>query len=155
MLAAVIVGPTTKEALEQIAAVKADIYELRLDLFTTLDMQVLKTLNVPLILTFKDIDVRYVDAPCGNLLSYHNFEDTYKIATMANSTLDTMRILLLQKKIGSSLCAIAMGKLGQPSRILGPIFGNPITYAGNVAPGNLPSKSSNATGSTLRQPSTG
>ena len=79
------------------------------------------------------------------ILSYHNFDHTpdlemlwetlsripathYKIATMANSSLDSWRMLDLVKK-QRNLIGFCLGEKGSFSRILGAIFGNPITYA--------------------------
>lgn len=83
------------------------------------------------------------------ICSYHNFENTpdlnhllkrmytpycyaYKIATMANSSLDSLRMLKFIKQKtaeGIKLIGNCMGAMGTLSRILGPIFGNMITYA--------------------------
>lgn len=95
-----------------------------------------------------------IDAPL--ILSYHNFEETpdlqplwqqltqtparfYKIATKANSALDGWRLLEHMKKHPNCI-AIGMGAIGQFTRILGPVFGAPITYASlekETAPGQL------------------
>jgi 3-dehydroquinate dehydratase / shikimate dehydrogenase len=80
-----------------------------------------------------------------DLVSYHNYEETpdlsvvlhqmkqahpnarlYKIATMANSTLDSLRMMEFQKPGVLGLC---MGPLGSITRICAPIFGVPIMYA--------------------------
>lgn len=69
----------------------------------------------------------------------------YKIATMANSTVDSLRMLRFLKenaKRGIRLVGICMGEHGHSTRILGPIFGNAIVYATlseglKTAPGQL------------------
>jgi len=86
------------------------------------------------------------------ICSYHNFEQTpsdllkcllempnkyfthYKIATKANSTLDSLRMLDFINKTSSdqNIIGICMGELGSLTRILGPILGNAITYACNT-----------------------
>lgn len=95
------------------------------------------------------------------ILSYHNTQETpenlpallkklqekpahlYKIATTAKSTLDALRILLLQKESkANNLVAIAMGEEGVVSRVLGPLFGCPIRFCclsaeHKTAPGQL------------------
>lgn len=95
------------------------------------------------------------------LCSYHNFEETpedleallqlmknekasgYKIATLARSTLDALRMLKFvrdKNREGVHLTGICMGDEGQISRILGPIFGSKIGYAALSlpnAPGQL------------------
>lgn len=79
--------------------------------------------------------------------SYHNFEitpdlynvfsemqnkdfDYYKIAVKAKSTLDMMRLLCFLKEQApiENLTCISMGKLGQPSRVLGSVYGSCMTY---------------------------
>ncbi|MBS4168955.1 shikimate dehydrogenase [Parachlamydia sp. AcF125] len=81
------------------------------------------------------------------ILSYHNLQGTpenlddlyqemqnisayfYKIAVWANTVLDAMRLLVWSKNQDSKLIAISMGAQGQISRILGPIFNHPVTFA--------------------------
>lgn len=97
------------------------------------------------------------------ILSYHNFEETpkdlegiyqkmlnpsaffYKMAVTANSSLDALRFLAWAKHSHDRLIAVSMGEHGQISRILGPVIGNPITYAAlnedqKSAPGQLTAK---------------
>lgn len=74
------------------------------------------------------------------ILSYHNFDHTpeleisaipatyYKMATMANSSLDCWRMLDLVKK-HKNLIGFCLGEKGTFSRILSAIYGSPITYA--------------------------
>jgi 3-dehydroquinate dehydratase / shikimate dehydrogenase len=53
-----------------------------------------------------------------------------KIALMGKNTLDTLSFLLFMKKNAKGkLIGICLGEYGQPSRILGPLFKSPITYA--------------------------
>ena len=135
MLAAVI------KNLKHLKTTKADLFEIRLD-----DLDEFKEIATPIILTYKNLPIAFIDSEEGNLQSYHNYHETpdldliyevlqqkpaklYKIATFANSIIDTLRILKLQKRYGETLVAIAMGELGKPSRILGPIFGAPLSYA--------------------------
>jgi 3-dehydroquinate dehydratase/shikimate dehydrogenase len=79
------------------------------------------------------------------ILSYHNHQETpqdletlfdrmrstpaafYKIATFANSSLDTLRLLEFGKK-HRNLTVIPMGEKGSFGRVLGKIFGNPLNY---------------------------
>jgi 3-dehydroquinate dehydratase/shikimate dehydrogenase len=80
------------------------------------------------------------------ILSYHNFQETptdldriyrsmqeydvfsYKMAVMAHSTNDALRMLLFVK-YHPKTSAICMGEKGKFSRVLGPIVGNLIDYA--------------------------
>ncbi|MDX1948341.1 MAG: shikimate dehydrogenase [Pirellulaceae bacterium] len=94
------------------------------------------------------------------IVSYHNFQETpedlqalhtrlaglnadiVKIATLAHSPHDNLRLLRLIKTARVPTVAICMGEFGQPSRILAGKFGAPLTYATfNVeramAPGQL------------------
>lgn len=69
----------------------------------------------------------------------------YKIATFAQSTSDAIRMLKFTQKINQSqnrLCGLCMGELGQSTRILSPIVGQPFTFAAletgkETAPGQL------------------
>lgn len=80
------------------------------------------------------------------ILSYHNFEMTpldlegvfnsmscypvfgYKIAALALSTIDALRMLIFGRK-HPKLSMICMGERGQFARVLGPVCGNVIDYA--------------------------
>lgn len=92
--------------------------------------------------------------------SYHNFEktpedldvvldelssipaDLYKIATMANTTQDALRLLNFAKDSQKPLTAMAMGEIGEITRVLGPVVGCPFVYASlnrktSTAPGQI------------------
>ncbi len=82
------------------------------------------------------------------ILSYHNWEETpvdllhllstmqspyayaYKIATTANSILDSLRMLHFLKEHAEQhrLIGLCMGEKGEITRILSPIFGSMMTY---------------------------
>lgn len=78
---------------------------------------------------------------------YHNmqrrFATFYKLAFHACTTLDALRLLCWQHaRKQKNVIAVSMGRHGQITRILGPICGNPITYAyleddQQTAPGQL------------------
>ena len=95
-----------------------------------------------------DVDWKTPTLPSGDVIvSYHNYEETpnleailkilqmthpkahlYKIATMAKSTLDSLRMLeFLQRHPG--IIGLCMGDLGTLTRICAPIFQVPIMYA--------------------------
>ena len=64
----------------------------------------------------------------SSLKRAHPHVDVYKIATLARSTLDSLRMLeFLQKN--PNLIGLCMGEYGAITRILAPIFGVPIMYA--------------------------
>ena len=94
------------------------------------------------------------------IISYHNFEETpanlleihqrcaardadiVKIATMAHSPQDNLRVLHLTADAEIPTVAICMGDIGTPSRVLAGKFGAPFTYATfhqerELAPGQL------------------
>lgn len=84
------------------------------------------------------------------ILSHHDFEQTpsnlagqllalqakkadfYKIASKANSVLDTFAMLTLAKIAPSNCMLMTMGPTGPLSRILAPVVGRPITYVSSV-----------------------
>lgn len=95
------------------------------------------------------------------IVSHHNFErtpdnveeiharmckldpDVVKIATMANSPSDIVRMLLLVQSAKVPTVAFCMGELGVASRVLCGKFGSPFTYASfsserELAPGQIP-----------------
>ncbi len=94
------------------------------------------------------------------IVSLHNFEETpenleeiharlanldadiVKIATMANSFADSIRMLELLKTVKIPTIALCMGDLGTVTRILGLRFGSPFTYTTlnterKIAPGQI------------------
>lgn len=80
--------------------------------------------------------------------SYHNFEETpadlkallagmknphfaiYKIAVMARSTADMLRLMAFAKEGDCPLSVVSMGPFGRPSRILAQVMGSVFNYAG-------------------------
>ncbi len=97
------------------------------------------------------------------IISLHNFEftpaeledvharlarldaDIVKIATMANTFADTIRMLRLMQTAKVPTIAICMGDLGMATRILSLRYGAPFTYAAmdserKIAPGMIPWK---------------
>jgi 3-dehydroquinate dehydratase/shikimate dehydrogenase len=94
------------------------------------------------------------------IISYHSFRNTpdnlrelharlathdpdiVKIATMANQPHDNLRVLEMMHESEVPTIGMCMGDIGTPSRILGPRFGAPFTYATfhherALAPGQL------------------
>jgi 3-dehydroquinate dehydratase/shikimate dehydrogenase len=66
--------------------------------------------------------------------------DVVKVAVRAQQPADNLRVLELLKKATRPTVAVCMGDLGGPSRLLGPKFGAPFTYAAfnkerGIAPG--------------------
>ena len=94
------------------------------------------------------------------IVSLHNFEETpanleeiharlaaldadiVKIATMANSFADSIRMLRLMEKVKVPTIGLCMGELGAVTRILGLRHGSPFTYTAltndrKIAPGQI------------------
>lgn len=94
------------------------------------------------------------------IVSYHNFQETpddlpalharlaaldadvVKIATMAQSPADNLRMLRLVRDSEQPTAGLCMGEMGTPSRLLAGKFGAPFTYATfhvdrTMAPGQL------------------
>lgn len=94
------------------------------------------------------------------IVSYHDFVGTpsdldeilnamkrksahwYKIAVMGHSTIDMLRLMAWVSK-QENVIAVSMGELGQPSRLIGPVVGCPLTFAclkaeAATAPGQIP-----------------
>ena len=94
------------------------------------------------------------------IVSYHNFQETpenleeiranlaeldadiVKLATMANSMQDNLRMLRLVRDSDIPTAGMCMGDIGTPSRLLAGKFGAPFTYATfhherTLAPGQL------------------
>jgi 3-dehydroquinate dehydratase/shikimate dehydrogenase len=110
---------------------------------------------------YVEVDWMSPSLPVGKVIvSYHNLEETpdleivlkqmqmahpgaycYKIATMAHSTLDSLRMMeFLQHH--PNIIGLCMGDLGSITRICAPIFNVPIMYApledeDKTAPGQL------------------
>lgn len=192
MICAVVKGPTWEVAHVQIeeALVYADLIELRLDCFFTLDLTSIKKLRslfaIPMIFTLRSsleggsyqgsedlrlknihllasLEPEYLDLESfiptyfiesilsrhpkvKLIISYHNFKETpedldhvyenmqkipayfYKIAVMAHSGVDALRLLQLVRKASKKLIGVSMGEYGQFTRIIAPILGSAITY---------------------------
>ena len=100
-----------------------------------------------------------VDPSIQVIASYHDFEKTpddldkiieemdrfpcaiKKLATMAHSTLDSLRMLQCVQKRG--VAGMCMGEAGEITRVLAPLVDAPLTYASSgeeIAPGQLPAK---------------
>lgn len=116
----------------------------KVDLIETID----KTLYQQGRPRYVDVDWKTPVLPTGDVIvSYHNTEETpdleavlkmlqkahpkahfYKIATMATSTLDSLRMLNFLMK-HPKIIGLCMGELGAITRICAPIFQVPIMYA--------------------------
>ena len=144
MLIGCITGPDFETAKRQIekANFLCDGVELRADLLEC-DLDALTSL------------VRGKIFNCDDIPTYHNFEETpedlegclaampaaplYKIATMANSSLDALRMLIFAKR-HPNVIALCMGEMGKITRILAPVVSNPVNFAAIekiAAPGQL------------------
>ena len=180
----------SRSELMQVSVGKADAIELRLDLFASIDLGLIKSFlqraPCPIMLTVRKasqgggfqggeatrealiqqllaleppfFDLEYDMSPqfiheakakhpkTKFIISYHNFQEipadldgiyrsmqeygafSYKIAVMAHSTNDALKMLLFVKNHPKT-SAICMGEKGEFARVLGPIAGNLIDYA--------------------------
>ena len=153
MLIGCITGPDFETAKSQIKVANelCDGIELRQDLLESDSSTLKKLATGEVICTDKEIMV----AKEMTFSCYHNYEETpadlnailnqmpkadlYKLSTMANSTIDSLRMLEFVRD-HPNVAGMCMGSLGQITRILGPIFGSALTFAaiGNpAAPGQL------------------
>ncbi len=72
--------------------------------------------------------------------SFEAGADIAKLAVMANSLEDVLRLLEVTLHSKGKVCAIAMGDLGRHSRVIAPIYGSVMTYGyvdEPAAPGQL------------------
>lgn len=153
MLLGCIIGPdfeTAKREIEE-ANCYCDGIELRLDKLNCKAEDLIPLAKGEVMLT--NTDSTFLSG--ATVSTYHNFEETpedleailaslppadfYKIACMARSTLDSLRMLVFARKYPHVL-GLCMGPLGQITRILSPIVSNPFSFAGNAAPGQLLAK---------------
>ncbi|MCH9613713.1 MAG: Shikimate dehydrogenase (NADP(+)) [Chlamydiia bacterium] len=88
---------------------------------------------------------------CKVICSYHNFDETpkdlgairlfdadeHKLATMANSTLDSLRMLNFVKE-REHFTGICMGEDGQITRQLGPLVGSTFNFVNGDGQGSAP-----------------
>lgn len=158
MLIGCITGPDFATAKSQIEMANSlcNGIELRLDLLET-EIAPLLALAKGEVLITQGEQSQTID---GKTISiYHNFDETpqdldailekmpkadiYKIATMANSTIDALRMLCFVQR-HKNVAGMCMGPLGQITRILGPVVGGPLTFAAigketapEAAPGQL------------------
>lgn len=97
--------------------------------------------------TKRIVSMHSFDGTPSNLETIHNRlsrldSDIVKLATMANSPLDNVRMLRLVKNSKVPTVGMCMGEMGTPSRILAAKFGAPFAYATfhherTLAPGQL------------------
>lgn len=83
--------------------------------------------SIQIISSFHDFEKTPKDLE-GILKQMNNFPAAIKkIATMAHSSIDALRMLNFVKK--HRIAGMCMGKKGEVTRILGPLVGAPLTYA--------------------------
>lgn len=99
--------------------------------------------KIKLIRSFHDFDKTPEDLAAILQSMQNPCFTVYKMATLANSIIDSLHLLLFLKEHHHiPLSAFCMGDRGEFTRIVGPIFGNKLTYAAvnsqeAVAPGQL------------------
>jgi 3-dehydroquinate dehydratase/shikimate dehydrogenase len=152
MLIGSIAGPDFESAMRQVARANelCDAVELRRDLMTLTDkefdalkLEVKRPLMGDEVVMVHDFEKtpQDLDAFLAQLMTQP--AKFYKIACMANSTLDALRMLLFVRKKrgeGIPLAGMCMGPLGAITRILAPVVGGALTYSyieRETAPGQL------------------
>jgi len=98
-----------------------------------------------------------------SIVSYHNYDETpsnlheisqkiettgadiIKIATYANKLSDNLKVFELIRRSTKDVISLCMGKLGEISRILGPLYGSYLTFGSlesgsESAPGQIPAE---------------
>jgi 3-dehydroquinate dehydratase / shikimate dehydrogenase len=103
--------------------------------------------EIKLIISYHDFTHTTVQSPGKPLrMIYEEMQKIpacfYKIAVNAQTPLDALRMLHFMHESNKKIIGVSMGEEGQLSRILGPVFDCPITYASfegfqKTAPGQL------------------
>jgi len=127
--------------LDELFLLKPDYIDLEHDAPLHFFEKIKKETSIKIISSFHD----YKKTPSLEkifLKMQNPFADIYKIASFANSSLDSLTMLqFVQKKVkeGFKICGVCMGEKGDITRILAPLVGS-FTYAsinGPTAPGQL------------------
>ncbi|ATZ61839.2 MAG: type I 3-dehydroquinate dehydratase [Methanosarcinales archaeon Met12] len=125
----------------------ADAVDVELSTATTMNVviQRAKEQKIPLIVSYHEFNRTPPDEEIMKILNdARNIGGVEKvipkIAVMANSLGDVLRLLRLTIEASKPLCTIAMGELGKHSRVIAPLYGSALTYGhvdGAKAPGQL------------------
>ncbi len=103
----------------------------------------LREQEIPLIVSHHDFNRTPPDEEIMKILNDARAIGNFvipKIAVMANSLGDVLRLLRITIEASKPLCTIAMGALGKHSRVITPLYGSALTYGhidGPKAPGQL------------------
>jgi 3-dehydroquinate dehydratase / shikimate dehydrogenase len=134
------------DQIRQLASLEPSYFDLEYDVDEDLYDELLSiSPDTQIISSFHDFSGAPIDLKSVLEVMKQVPASIYKIATMANSTIDALKMLRFVKentKRSVRIIGICMGEHGHSTRILGPIFGNAIVYATlseglKVAPGQL------------------
>lgn len=130
----------------QLATLEPEYFDLEYDVDEEFYEELLSiSPNTEIICSFHDFSGGPIDLKPVLEVMKQAPASIYKIATMANSEVDSLKMLKFLKdnaKKGTRVVGICMGEYGHSTRILGPIFGSAIIYATlseglKTAPGQL------------------
>lgn len=128
--------------LRQLVMLRPAYLDIEEQLPTSLSDEIQERYGVHVIVSHHDIHTTTEDlSSLWHRLRRHR-ATYYKLATYAETTSDACRLLLSAKPYAPHAIAVAMGSMGQISRILAPILAHPLTYAAlseemATAPGQL------------------
>lgn len=133
------------ERLRQLAALQPAYLDLEWDLKDFFEEMSALSPETKLICSYHDFIRTPEDLPALLASMVHERVSVYKIATLAHSSVDAMRMLCFVReaqKSGVEIIGICMGEYGVATRILAPVFGCFLSYAplaeeNRTAPGQL------------------
>lgn len=133
------------QMIRQLAALQPAYLDLEYDLHDHFDEIKEISPDTKLICSYHDFEHTPKDLYSILEVMRHECVSIYKIAAIAYSTVDAMRMLRFvrdTRKKGIQIVGTSMGEYGVPTRILGPVYGSAITYATvsdihKTAPGQL------------------
>lgn len=134
-------GLRSQDRIEELLAVKPHFFDFEQDIDRSfIEKMTLLHPEVKLISSYHDFEKTPKDLSeiLRGMESPHFY--AYKIAVMAQTSLDALRMMVFVKEqvaLSKRISGICMGEKGQLTRILGRIYGNFIDYAGSIAPGQL------------------
>lgn len=133
------------QMIKKLIALRPAYIDLEYDLRDYYDEIMAMSPETKLICSYHDFEHNLKDFHSLLEIMRHGAVAIYKIAAIAYSTIDALRMLKFirdTRKKGIQIVGISIGDYGLPTRVLGPIFGSAITYAAvsdnhKTAPGQL------------------
>lgn len=133
------------EMIKELAALKPEYIDLEYDLRDHFNEILCISPDTKLISSFHDFEHNLKNLHSLLEVMRHEAVSIYKIASVAYTTNDALRMLRFireTRKQGIKIIGISIGEYGLATRVLGPVYGNAITYAAvsdnhKTAPGQL------------------